>query len=54
MSYDNMKKEIIDQAAHFGVRGGSNAGTTRFNGRGASRQYGGVASSSITITEYSA
>ena len=41
-------------ATTFKVRGGSNAGTTRFNGRGASRQYGGVASSSITITEYTA
>jgi len=41
-------------ATTFKVRGGSNAGTTRLNGRGAARQYGGVASSGITITEYSA
>ena len=40
-------------ATTFKVRGGSNAGTTRLNGRGAARQYGGVASSGITITEYS-
>jgi hypothetical protein len=40
-------------ATTFRVRGGSNAGTTRLNGRGAARRYGGVASSGITITEYS-
>jgi len=41
-------------ATTFKIRGGSNAGTTRFNGKGANRLYGGVMSSSITITEYSA
>ena len=40
-------------ATTFRVRGGSNAGITRLNGRGAARRYGGVASSGITITEYS-
>ena len=36
----------------FRVRaGGSNAGTTTFNGSGGARKYGGVSASSITITE---
>ena len=36
----------------FKVRAGPNAaGTTSFNGNGGARRYGGVASSSITITE---
>jgi|TARA_R110000782_G_scaffold246511_1_gene333201 hypothetical protein len=41
-------------ATTFKIRGGSNAGTTRFNGKSTNRLYGGVMSSSITITEYSA
>tara|TARA_R110000822_G_scaffold57487_1_gene144501 strand:- start:37 stop:627 length:591 start_codon:yes stop_codon:yes gene_type:complete len=41
-------------ATTFKVRGGANAGTNRFNGKSTNRLYGGVASSSITITEYSA
>jgi hypothetical protein len=37
----------------FRVRaGGSSAGTLTFNGSGGARLYGGVAASSITITEY--
>lgn len=40
-------------AITFKVRGGiDNAGTTVFNGRGTSRQMGGVCASSITITEF--
>lgn len=37
----------------FKVRVGANSGTYTFNGYGGSRLYGGVLSSSITITEYS-
>ena len=37
----------------FRVRAGTNAtATTTFNGSGGARRYGGVAASSITITEY--
>jgi len=36
----------------FKVRCGSGSGTTTFNGFGGARKYGGVLSSSITITEY--
>lgn len=42
-------------ATTFKVRGGSNAsGTTTFNGNGGNRRFGGVAASSITITEIAA
>ena len=37
----------------FKVRGGASAGTFTFNGTSSARKYGGVCSSSITITEYS-
>ena len=40
-------------ATTFKVRSGGQSGTTTFNGAGSARKYGGVASSSITITEYS-
>ena len=42
-------------ATTFKVRGGLNvAGTTSFNGSGGTRVFGGVAASSITITEIAA
>ena len=42
-------------ATTFKIRiGGSTAGTTTFNGIGAARLFGGVAGSSITITEIQA
>lgn len=41
-------------ATTFTVRGGSSSGTTTFNGSGGTRKLGGVLSSSIVISEYTA
>jgi predicted S18 family serine protease len=52
ISFKHYMTAGTDSATTFKVRvGGNNAGTLTFNGFGGARKFGGVAASSITISE---
>lgn len=55
MSFTKRVTAGSTSATTFKVRaGGNSAGTTSFNGNGGARRFGGVAASSITVTEIKA